>query len=136
MPLWDKLSGRIDLPHPWFDVFVPDSVIDAYADPILAALTPDDLGPDFPILFIPIKTNRITRPLLRMPDEPVAFLFDILSTAPDAAAAAQMVARNRTLFEAARNLAGIHQASSTEFGPTSEPIVGLASVFVRTDLSA
>ena len=35
------------------------------------------------------------------------------------------------VIEAARNLAGIKQASSTEFGPTSEPIVGLMTEWVR-----
>src|SRR4051794_4512907 len=35
------------------------------------------------------------------------------------------------MIEAARNIAGIHQASSTEFGPTSEPIVGLMTEWVR-----
>jgi len=35
------------------------------------------------------------------------------------------------MIEAARNLAGIAQASSTEFGPTSEPIVGLMTEWVR-----
>ncbi|MBW8814496.1 MAG: CTP synthase [Caulobacterales bacterium] len=35
------------------------------------------------------------------------------------------------MIEAARNLAGIHQASSTEFGPTSEPIVGLMTEWIR-----
>jgi CTP synthase len=35
------------------------------------------------------------------------------------------------MIEAARNLAGIQQASSTEFGPTSEPIVGLMTEWVR-----
>ncbi|MFI4964652.1 MAG: CTP synthase [Caulobacterales bacterium] len=35
------------------------------------------------------------------------------------------------MIEAARNLAGIHRASSTEFGPTSEPIVGLMTEWVR-----
>jgi CTP synthase len=35
------------------------------------------------------------------------------------------------MIEAARNLAGINQASSTEFGPTSEPIVGLMTEWVR-----
>ena len=35
------------------------------------------------------------------------------------------------MIEAARNLAGITQASSTEFGPTSEPIVGLMTEWVR-----
>ncbi|WP_309605983.1 CTP synthase [Phenylobacterium sp.] len=35
------------------------------------------------------------------------------------------------MIEAARNLAGIRQASSTEFGPTSEPIVGLMTEWLR-----
>jgi CTP synthase len=35
------------------------------------------------------------------------------------------------MIEAARNLAGIAKASSTEFGPTSEPIVGLMTEWVR-----
>jgi CTP synthase len=35
------------------------------------------------------------------------------------------------MIEAARNLAGIKNASSTEFGPTSEPIVGLMTEWVR-----
>lgn len=105
-PLIDSLkaNGRINLPHPWFDVFVPNSAINAYTASIFATLTHADLGPDFPILFIPFNTGPFTHPLLRMPSEPVAFLFDILSTAPDSIVAAQMVARNRTLFERARDL--------------------------------
>jgi len=35
------------------------------------------------------------------------------------------------MIEAARNLAGISEASSTEFGPTSEPVVGLMTEWVR-----
>ncbi|MCI3135291.1 CTP synthase [Phenylobacterium aquaticum] len=35
------------------------------------------------------------------------------------------------MIEAARNLAGIPQASSTEFGPTPEPVVGLMTEWVR-----
>jgi CTP synthase len=35
------------------------------------------------------------------------------------------------MIEAARNLAGISNASSSEFGPTSEPIVGLMTEWVR-----
>jgi CTP synthase len=35
------------------------------------------------------------------------------------------------MIEAARNLAGIKNASSTEFGPTSEPIVGLMTEWTR-----
>jgi CTP synthase len=35
------------------------------------------------------------------------------------------------VIEAARNLAGIEQASSTEFGPTKEPVVGLMTEWLR-----
>lgn len=59
-----KAAGRFDLPHPWFDVFVPDAEIDNYAGNILATLTPDDVGPDWPILVFPLKAERFTRPLL------------------------------------------------------------------------
>ncbi len=36
-------------------------------------------------------------------------------------------------IEAARNLAGIPEASSTEFGPTPEPVVGLMTEWMRGD---
>jgi len=35
------------------------------------------------------------------------------------------------MIEAARNLAGLEEASSTEFGPTAEPVVGLMTEWVR-----
>jgi CTP synthase len=35
------------------------------------------------------------------------------------------------VVEAARNLAGIEKASSTEFGPTKEPVVGLMTEWVK-----
>jgi len=108
-----KANGRFNLPHPWFDVFVPDSEIDDYGGDILATLTPDDLGPDFPILFFPLKSENFTRPMLRVPDEDVFFLFDILRTAPDDSAVVDaMVASNRELFELARNLGGKHYTIS------------------------
>ena len=37
-------------------------------------------------------------------------------------------------IEAARNLAGIEDASSTEFGPTKEPVVGLMTEWLKGDL--
>ena len=35
------------------------------------------------------------------------------------------------VIEAARNLAGITEASSTEFGPTDEPVVGLMTEWMQ-----
>ncbi len=37
------------------------------------------------------------------------------------------------VIEAARNLAGVARASSTEFGPTPEPVVGLMKEWIRGD---
>ncbi|GGA85652.1 CTP synthase [Brucella endophytica] len=37
-------------------------------------------------------------------------------------------------IEAARNLAGIEQASSTEFGPTGEPVVGLMTEWLKGNM--
>ncbi|WP_420962182.1 CTP synthase [Brucella sp. IR073] len=37
-------------------------------------------------------------------------------------------------IEAARNLAGIEQASSTEFGPTNEPVVGLMTEWLKGNM--
>ena len=105
-------NGRLGLPHPWFDVFVPGSAADRYIGGILSTLTPADLGPDFPILLYPLRTDRFTRPLFRVPDEPVAFLFDILRTAPDDDVATRMIARNRILFERVRDLGGKHYTIS------------------------
>jgi FAD/FMN-containing dehydrogenase len=107
-----KAAGRFELPHPWYDIFVPDSEIDHYAGTIFETLTPADLGPDWPILFFPLKSSKFTRPMLRVPDEEIFFLFDILSTAPDAATASAMVARNRMLFERARDLGSKHYTIS------------------------
>lgn len=103
-----KAAGRFDLPHPWLDIFIPDSEIDDFADSIFETLTPDDLGPDWPILFFPLKSEKFTRPLLRIPDEEIFFLFDILRTALDAAVANAMVASNRMIFERARDLGSKH----------------------------
>jgi FAD/FMN-containing dehydrogenase len=97
-------SGRINLPHPWFDVFVPDARMDEYMAEVFASITPEDLGADFPITIFPLKTGLCSRPMLRLPADPVAFLFDLMSTAPDPRTANEMVDRNRRLFARARNL--------------------------------
>ncbi len=37
-------------------------------------------------------------------------------------------------IEAARSLAGIEKASSSEFGPTSEPVVGLLTEWLKGNM--
>ncbi|HEY5729888.1 MAG TPA: FAD-binding protein [Anaerolineales bacterium] len=101
-----EASGRINLPHPWFDIFLPDSNIDLFLNEIFESLTPADIGKDFPISLFPITTMACTRPLFRLPNEPLAFLFDLQSTVSDSGTTSEYLDRNRRLFERARDLGG------------------------------
>lgn len=101
-----KSLGVWSYPHPWFDVFVPGTAVEPYVAEIVSTLTLADTGSD-PILLYPVKTERFTLPLFRVPDENVVFLFSIWRTAPpDAVVIARMLADNRALFERNRNLGG------------------------------
>ena len=98
-------AGLGGFPHPWLDLFVPDSRIDDFASRTVAALDPSLFLPGSLILFYPFVRSRLTRPMLRVPDEEVFFLFDILRTVPHEAAGA-VLAENRSLYEENRDLGG------------------------------
>jgi cytokinin dehydrogenase len=95
-----KAIGVWYFPHPWYSVFVPASTVNSYIGNILTTLTDADTGQG-PILLYPIATSRITRPLYPLPDEPIAFAFNLLRTAPpgDPATLNAMVASNRSLYD-------------------------------------
>jgi cytokinin dehydrogenase len=98
-------AGLGGFPHPWLDLFVPGSEIDDFASRTLAALDPSLFLPGSLILFYPFVKSRLKRPLLRVPDEEVFFLFDILRTVPHEAADV-VLAENRRLYEENRDLGG------------------------------
>lgn len=96
--------------HPWFDVFVPSSAVEPYVGGALTSLGPDDVGIFGVVLIFPLIRRTVDRPMFRLPDEELVFLFDILDAADfpgyDADYASRKIARNRTLFEQARALGG------------------------------
>jgi cytokinin dehydrogenase len=96
--------------HPWFDVFMPDSELGDYVVDVMSGLQPDDIGQFGFVLFFPLLTSTITRPLFRLPDEELVWLFDILTSrdAPgyDADFAANKRARNNAWYDMARALGG------------------------------
>lgn len=98
-------AGLGGFPHPWLDLFVPASKIDDFASQTIATLDPSLFLPGSLILFYPFVKSRLTRPMLRVPDEEIFFLFDILRTIPHAAVDA-VLAENRLLYERNRNLGG------------------------------
>jgi len=97
-------------PHPWWNMFLPDSATDAFVSGVMANLTEADIGASGVILLYPLRRSALRAPLLRVPGEPVVFLFSVLRTAaPDAGGALSagvLVADNRALFEQARALGG------------------------------
>jgi len=101
-----KANGRIRLPHPWLDVFVPASAAEEYLADTFGALTPADIGVDFPISFFFVNRAACTRPLLRLPEEDSSCLFNLMTTAVDREAAEKNVAMNRRFFERARQVGG------------------------------
>jgi cytokinin dehydrogenase len=96
--------------HPWFDVFVGDSELGGYVTDVVSSFQPDDVGMFGFVLLFPLLRSTITRPLLRLPDEELVWLFDVLTSrnAPgyDADFAANKRARNNMWFDMARDLGG------------------------------
>jgi len=97
-------------PHPWWNMFLPGSVTDSFVSSVMADLTEADIGASGVILLYPLRSSALRMPLLRVPDEPVIFLFSLLRTAaPDSGGALSadvMLSANRALFEQARDLGG------------------------------
>lgn len=94
-----RAIGDWTRPHPWSDVFLPDSAADRILADVMADLRREDVGENGVILIYPVPAGRFATPLLRVPDEPVAFLFSLLRTAPDAETALRMIAHNHALHE-------------------------------------
>jgi FAD/FMN-containing dehydrogenase len=96
--------------HPWFDAFLPDSALGDYVEEIVGSFQPDDVGTFGFVLLFPLLTSTITRPLFRLPDEELVWLFDVLTSrdAPgyDADFAANKRARNNAWFDLARSVGG------------------------------
>jgi FAD/FMN-containing dehydrogenase len=113
--LWDGV------PHPWFDVFLPNQSVERYVGEVIPQLTPEDVGPVGFMLLLALKASKLNRPRLRVPERTDwVFLFDILTGAaapgPDPEFVARMLSRNRTLFEKARRVGGTrYPIGSLEF---------------------
>lgn len=86
-------------PHPWIDVFLPDSAADGILTDTMSNTGVHDIGETGLVLIYPVSTNWITTSQVRLPDEPVMFLFALLRTAPagDTAALDRMLAGNSRL---------------------------------------
>ncbi|MEU7478885.1 FAD-binding protein [Lentzea sp. NPDC042327] len=77
-------AGLWESPHPWCNLLVPNAAVEEvlhHADSALGA----DLYSDFGlVLAYPLRTDRISTPLLRLPDDDLFFLIAALRYAPSA----------------------------------------------------
>lgn len=94
-------------PHPWFDMFLPEAHAERFIGETLDSLDPADMGQG-PILIYPYRGEPFRAPFLRVPPGERFFLFDLLRTAipPTPDRSAELIEKNRRLFERARLLGG------------------------------
>lgn len=101
-----KAAGVWKTPHPWSDLFLPDSKVESFVRSTLDALQPADVGPGV-ILLYPFRKAPLSRPFVRTPAGSTLWLFDILRfSSPDPAHAAALVDQNRRLLDRAVAVGG------------------------------
>jgi len=99
-----KEGGFWNQPKPWLSLLVPGSKVTEFARAVLAEITSADLGVGFALLTA-FGTAKLSRPLYKVPNEPVAYLFDLLRMPfPDDPGVAGMLAQNRRFFDLAVSL--------------------------------
>lgn len=75
-------AGLGAYPHPWLDLIVPDAHIEALAEQVIGTLDPARILPGSPILFYPMRREKLTRQLPPMPRDELFYGFDVLRTTP------------------------------------------------------
>ena len=104
-----RSKGQWFNPQPWLLTFLRGSNAERVAGDILAGLTGDAVGPFGRITFYPLLTSAFRTPLVRLPEEDVVFVFNLIRipASNDAATAERMVAENRTLYDRIREAGGV-----------------------------
>lgn len=108
--------GLIGLPHPWLDMYIPDTQLHGFAQTTTQMVDATTLIPGSVILFFGFKKSKLTKPMIRVPSNSsdTFYLFDVLFTAPPIPEVAQsFLNHNRALMEANRSLGGTHYTISS-----------------------
>lgn len=104
-----RANGQWFTPHPWWLSFLRGSNAEHVATGIIEELSPEDIGPFGRVAWYPLATRALRAPLVRMPEEEVAFVFNLIRipSSDDPAAVEATVARNRALYERMRGEGGV-----------------------------
>ncbi|MER7765590.1 FAD-binding protein [Kitasatospora sp. NPDC096140] len=98
-----KNLGYWNSPKPWLSLFLPASQTKTFLTEALPQLTPDDIGQGL-LLCYPFHTNKLTHPLAITPNEPTAYLFDLLTFPHPDYNPTPALQRNRHLYDRATQL--------------------------------
>lgn len=95
--------------HPWWGGFLPDSVTDDFVGTMLDTLTGADIGASGSVLLFPVPTDTTATPLLRLPEQPLAFHFAVHRTArrTDTARLTSMATDNIACYARMRSVGGM-----------------------------
>jgi len=97
------------LPHPWLYLGLPASRFVEYATRVVASPVEVAFAS---LLFFAWKRSSIKRPLARVPNEDLVFMFRLYRLPPASVGIASLVAMNRTLYERARDMGGTRMLQS------------------------
>jgi cytokinin dehydrogenase len=104
-----RSKGHWTNPQPWLFTFLPASRAEQFARETIGNLTGDDIGPYGRVTFYPLRRDAILAPLVRMPDEPTVFAFNIvrIPASNDAKQVEQMLTSNRAIYTRVRDAGGV-----------------------------
>jgi FAD/FMN-containing dehydrogenase len=105
--------GLWELPHPWFDMFVPGAEAAPFIQGVLDHETSETMGPGSVILIYPFLKSKVTTRFLALPDSEITYLFSLLRTTPPLADPHDQVQRNRAIYEDLRLIGGKRYAISS-----------------------
>ncbi|MFC4946398.1 FAD-binding protein [Pseudonocardia sp. GCM10023141] len=112
--------GWAERMKPWLTVWLPDSQVDGYVGEVVDGLVARDVGPGGFVLLYVHRRAALTRPSLRLPapdGSEWVYLFTLMTSGPhtgtDPQFAADMLGRNRRLFERARSRGGVRYPIET-----------------------
>ncbi|PXY25968.1 dehydrogenase [Prauserella coralliicola] len=102
-------------PHPWLNVFVPDDEVEAVVADTLAETGGEDLGDSGLVMLYPVRRERLSTPLVRVPSSDLVWLFALLRTGKpyDPAGVARMIQLNTGLYERVKALGGTVYPANT-----------------------
>jgi len=114
-----KKSGIWAYAHPWLNLLIPGERTAEVTREILAGVTAADVGAGL-ILLYPLDRARLHAPMLRVPDDPVPYLFAILAAVPadGTATVERLLAANRAAYERTEAAGGTqYPVGSVPFRP-------------------